>query len=87
MAQFQSHIQEQSALIDINNEEIIRLNPKIREKAIMTPEEFENEAELDENIEANLAIAEIFQTGYVELCGMLLNINYIYRTKRYYKIS
>lgn len=36
---------------------------------------------IDENIEANLAIAEIFQTGYVELCGMLLNINYIYWTK------
>lgn len=71
MAQFQSHIQEQPTLININNEEIIRWNPKTREKAIVTPEEFKNDAELDENIEANLAIAEIFQMGYVELCGIV----------------
>lgn len=37
----------------------------------MTPEDFENEAELDENIETNLAIAEIFRMGYVELCGIV----------------
>lgn len=71
MAQFQSHIQEQPALIDISNEEIIRWNPDTREKAIVTAEEFENEAELDENIEANLAVAEIFQAGYLELCGVV----------------
>lgn len=71
MAQFQSHIQEQPALIDISGEEIIRWNPDTREKAIVTAEEFENEAELDENIEANLAVAEIFQAGYLELCGMV----------------
>lgn len=71
MAQFQSHIQEQPALIDISNEEIIRWNPDTKEKAIVTPEEFENEAELDENIEARLAVAEIFQAGYLELCGVV----------------
>lgn len=71
MAQFQSHIQEQLAIIDISNEEIIRWNPETREKVIVTPEEFENEAELDENIEARLAVAEIFQTGYLELCGVV----------------
>lgn len=71
MAQFQSHIQEQPALIDISGEEIIRWNPETKEKAIVTPEEFENEAELDENIEANLAVAEIYQTGYLELCGVV----------------
>lgn len=71
MAQFQTHIQEQPALIDISNEEIIRWNPDTKEKAIVTPEEFENEAELDENIEARLAVAEIFQAGYLELCGVV----------------
>lgn len=71
MAQFQSHIQEQSAIIDISNEEIIRWNPDTKEKAIVTPEEFKNEAELDENIEARLAVAEIFQAGYLELCGVV----------------
>lgn len=71
MAQFQSHIQEQPALIDISNEEIIRWNPDTKEKAIVTPEEFENETELDENIEARLAVAEIFQAGYLELCGVV----------------
>jgi len=71
MAQFQSHITEQPALIDISNEEIIRWNPETREKMIISREEFENEAELDENIEAELAVAEIFQAGYMEICGMV----------------
>lgn len=40
-------------------------------KGIVTPEEFENEAELDGNIEARLAVAEIFQAGHLELCGVV----------------
>lgn len=62
-------MQDQPARIDISNDEIIRWNPETREKAIITQEEFEDTAELEENIEAGLAIAEIFQAGYLELCG------------------
>ena len=71
MAQFQSHLKEQPALIDINSEEIIRWDPEKREKATVTAAEFEQEAQLDEGIEAGLASAEIFQTGYLELCGIV----------------
>lgn len=71
LQQFQHHMQEQPVLIDISNEEIYRWNPDTREKTLVTQEEFKNEAELDENIEANLAVAEIFQAGYLEICGMV----------------
>lgn len=70
ITQFQSHIQEQPA-IDISREEIIRWDPEKKEKAVVTQEEFEIEAELAENIEAPLAVAEIFQAGYLELCGVV----------------
>ena len=64
MAQFQSHLKEQPALI-------VRWDPEKREKATVTAAEFEQEAQLDEGIEAGLASAEIFQTGYLELCGIV----------------
>lgn len=61
--------------LDLRNflysEKIIRWNPDTKEKAIVTPEEFKNEAELDETIEARLPVAEIFQAGYLELCGVV----------------
>lgn len=71
MAQFQSHLKEQPALIDINSEEIIRWDPKRREKAFVTAEEFKQEAQSKEGMDTSLAVAEIFQTGYLELCGMV----------------
>ena len=71
MQQFQRHVQEQPALIDISQEEIYRWDPETKEKVLVTQEEFENEAELDENIEAALAVTEIFQAGYLEICGMV----------------
>lgn len=61
--------------LDLRNfqysEKIILWNPDTKEKAIVTPEEFKNEAELDETIEARLPVAEIFQAGYIELCGVV----------------
>lgn len=71
MQQFQRHVQEQPALIDISQEEIYRWDPETKEKVLVTQEEFENEAELNENIEAALAVTEIFQDGYLEICGMV----------------
>ena len=71
MQQFQKHLNQQPAIIDISNEEIYRWNPETKEKALVSQEEFEYEAELDENIEAALAVAEIFQAGYLEICGMI----------------
>lgn len=71
MLQFQNHIQKQPTLIDISNEEIIRWDPERKEKSIVTKEYFENEAELDENIESELAVAEIFQCGFMEICGVV----------------
>lgn len=71
MQQFQKHLNQQPAIIDISNEEIYRWNPETKEKALVSQEEFENQAELDENIEAALAVAEIFQAGYLEVCGMI----------------
>ena len=69
--QFQSHIKEQPALIDISSEQIFRWNPETKEKVLVSQEEFESEAELDENIEGELAVAEIYQAGYLEICGMV----------------
>ncbi|MDO4321159.1 MAG: tyrosine-type recombinase/integrase [Lachnospiraceae bacterium] len=71
LQQFQNHIQEQPALIDISGEQIFRWNPDTREKALVTQEEFEYEVELDQNIEGELAVAEIFQAGYLEICGVV----------------
>lgn len=71
MAQFQNHAAELPMEIDISAEEIIRWNPKTREKIYVTQDEFENEAEMDEDIEAGLAVTEIFQNGFLEVCGMV----------------
>ena len=71
MTQFQSHINEQPALIDIHNEEIIRWNPRKKEKTVITAEEFEEETRLDAGIDVNLAAAELFQAGYLEICGIV----------------
>lgn len=71
MQQFQKHLNQQLVIIDISNEEIYRWNPETKEKAPVSQEEFEYEAELDENIEAALAAAEIFQAGYLEICGLV----------------
>ena len=69
MQQFQSHIQEQPALIDINNEQIFCWDPEAKETPLVTQEAFVNVAELDENIESGLAIASIFQSEYLEVCN------------------
>lgn len=69
--QFQGHMQEQPTRIDIGSEEIYRWNPGTREKSLISQEEFENEVELAEDMEANLAVAEIFQAGYLEICGVV----------------
>ncbi|WP_138310551.1 MULTISPECIES: hypothetical protein [unclassified Clostridium] len=71
MQQFQKYVTEQPALIDISQEEIYRWNPETKEKVLVTQEEFETKAELDENIEAALAVTEIFQDGYLEICGLV----------------
>lgn len=71
MHQFQKHLNEQPAIIDISQEEIFRWDPENKQKVLVTKEEFENEAELDENIESDLAVTEIFQAGYLEICGMI----------------
>lgn len=68
--QFQKNIQEKPA-IDISNEIIYRWDPIKKEKYIVTKEEFINESESVLNIEANLAVAEIFQVGYLEICGIV----------------
>ncbi len=70
MMQFKTHILEKPPFIDISNEEIIRWNPETKEKAVITLEEFEDETEPDENIEANLTVTEIFQTRYLHICGV-----------------
>lgn len=67
----QKHLPEQPALIDISNEQIICWDLEARVKRLVTQEEFENEAELDEDIESGLAVASIFQSGYLEVCGMV----------------
>lgn len=71
MTQFQNHITEQPTLIDISNEEIIRWDPGTREKTTVTQKEFETNAILSQKIEADLAIAEIFQSGYLKICDVV----------------
>lgn len=67
LQQFQHHIKELPARIDIGNEQIVRWDPVAREKTIVTQEEFERAASLVQNIERPLAVAEIFQAGYLEI--------------------
>ena len=47
------------------------MGPGKKRKATVTAAEFEQEAQFDEGIEAGLASAEIFQAGYLELCGIV----------------
>ena len=70
MEQFQNHIKEQPALIDISSEEIVQWDTKKKEKIIVTQENFEREAQLN-GIDANLATAEIFQVSYLEICDVV----------------
>lgn len=71
--QFQKQIVDtgQPTVIDISQETIIRWDPAEKQKTIVSREELENVAELEEDIEAGLIDTEIFQAGYVELCGMV----------------
>lgn len=71
LQQFQKHMNEQSALIDISQEEIVCWDPEKKEKTSITQEEFEEVAEVSADTEAALAVAEIFQSGYLEICGMV----------------
>lgn len=65
------HLNEQLAIVDISQEEIICWNPERKEKTLVSQEEFEEAAEVSEDTEAALAVAEIFQAGYMEICGMI----------------
>ena len=44
MQQFQRHLNDQPAIIDISQEKIYCWNPESKEKVIVTQEEFEKEA-------------------------------------------
>lgn len=75
MEQFQSHATELPVTIDISNKEIIRWDPETREKELVTKEDFEFAADADDIIDdTTLAIAEIFQSGYLELCGYVYSL-------------
>jgi|GEM_PF-358903 len=67
MEQFKRHIGEQPALIDISNEQIIKWDPKTKEKAVVSRQEFEYDVETNGRIESELAVAEIFQAGHLEI--------------------
>lgn len=72
MGQMQQQFQTQPALsCDINKEQIIRWDPVEKQKTIVTREEFEIDAELNRNLEADLAVLEIIQAGYLEICGLV----------------
>lgn len=72
MGQMQQQFQTQPALsCDIDKEQIIRWDPVEKQKAIVTREEFEIDAELNRNLEADLAVLEIIQAGYLEICGLV----------------
>ena len=67
MSQFQNRVNQQPALIDISGKrQIIRWDPRRKEKTFVSVEEFEK-AQADHRIDADLATAEIFQAGYLEL--------------------
>lgn len=57
--------------MDISQEEIICWNPERKEKTLVSQEEFEKAAEVSEDTEAALAVSEIFQAGYMEICGII----------------
>lgn len=71
LQQFQNHLNEQPALVDISNEEIFCWDPEHKEKVVVSQEEFEEAAEVAEDTEAALAVTEIFQAGYMEICGLV----------------
>lgn len=55
--------------MDISNDEILCWDPERKEKVVASQEEFEEAAEVAEDTEAALAVTEIFQAGYMEICG------------------
>lgn len=57
--------------MDISNDEILCWDPERKEKVVASQEEFEEAAEVTEDTETALAVTEIFQTGYMEICGMV----------------
>lgn len=71
MTQIQSQLQKSPALIDKENDEIIRWDPVQKVKSVVTAEEFEQEAQSTAGIAAGLATAELSQAGYLELCGIV----------------
>lgn len=68
IGQFQNHISEQPSLKD---DLIICWNPAIKEKQVISLEEFQTIAKVTERINPTLALAELCQTGYIELCDMV----------------
>lgn len=71
LQQFQGQLSNQPALIDISQEEIICWDPQKKEKSAVTKDQFEEAAEVALDTEAGLAVAEIFQAGYLEICGLV----------------
>lgn len=71
LQQFQKHLSEQPALVDISNDEIVCWNPERKEKIVVSQEEFEEAVEVAEDTEVALTVTEIFQAGYMEICGMV----------------
>lgn len=71
LQQSQGQLSNQPALIDISQEEIICWDPQKKEKSAVTKDQFEEAAEVALDTEAGLAVAEIFQAGYLEICGLV----------------
>ena len=71
LQQFQGQLSNQPALIDISQEEIVCWDPQKKEKSAVTKDQFEEAAEVALDTEAGLAVAEIFQAGYLEICGLV----------------
>lgn len=71
LEQFQKSLPMLPAKVDIDNEEIICWNPEIKQKTIVTRDEFEEFAEVSTDIEGAMAVAEIFKAGFMEICGLV----------------
>lgn len=70
MGQIKKQMLSQPALtVNIDNEQIIRWDIQVKQRVLVTREEFETAAEINLDMESELAILEMINTGYLEIAN------------------
>lgn len=69
--QFQKNLPLLPTAINIEDEDIVCWDPERKEKSYITRDKFEETYELENDTIGEIADAEIFAKGYMQLCGMV----------------